>query len=106
MGAITWGADIAGPAVAASVVEDASDISHRHAEARASAYNGGNGTHGRESAGELWARTEQNEVPTETGSDRESLEAVYGDFRKLKLREPHLVMADIADAESSLRRPE
>lgn len=106
MGARTWGGDIAGPAVAASVVEDVSKIAHRSAEAGAGVCYGKNGTGHGESPGKMWTRKEDDEIPTETGSDRESLEAVYDDFRKLRLREPHLVMADIADAESSLRRPE
>lgn len=114
MGARTWGADIAGPAVAASALRTASTVGDRHVEKGACGPRGKGGTNGgaweigkgQETGGGEWSPGGNGRKTSATEADWESLKSLHEDFQRLGLGEPELVMADITDAESSLRRPE
>lgn len=89
LGARTWGADIAGPAVAASVLQrTGGGAVGKGAPAH------GNGQHGRVELEKL------------CDASQDSLEDLYEDFRRLSLLAPKLAMADIGDEQSPIRQSE
>lgn len=114
MGARTWGADIAGPAVAVSALRAASSGGDRHVDAGACDLRGEDGTDGgtveigggQEKFGSEWSPGGKGQAMSVTEVDLESLRNLQEDFQRLGLGEPELVMADITDAKSSVRRPE
>lgn len=98
MGAITWGADVAGPATASGVVAAAAP------DERAIAQNEGRHYSSVERAESGRRQALQHVNRERLQADREGLEGICEDFRVLGLAPPALVEADVADEESLVRR--
>lgn len=107
LGASTWGADVAGPAVAASVLRG-----HGGMSGKAPAYSNSSEaaafrliSASNEQGGEAGICVRESNELRDARVDTENLQGLYEDFERLGLVRPELVIGDVADEESAVRRP-